>query len=149
MIELAFGELISALLFTFFSTSWVFLTYHMYDQFIYIITNDYELLINPLTFGVKNIIVFSWHIFIAIFMVLVCTVFITKTIKCFILFAHYTFFYTPSNEYKQMNIFIDENNIIQDNSYVELKNGSSIPLNIKRIQFKVDNLKKESNDEQS
>lgn len=103
------------------------ITMKFYGTVLYLISN-FDIFNN---FSIKDTIILSFDIFILLFFIAVCiTCFIKGIQHLYILFRDS--FFKKQTDFKQMNIRIDKNNIIRE-SYMELKNGEIIPIDIKQI----------------
>lgn len=63
----------------------------------------------------------------------------------------YIFFYLfggPKFKFDNVNITIDEDNCITE-SYMQFRDGTQIPINIRKMRFQSDELRKESDDEET
>ena len=89
-------------------------------------------LIYDFTYTFKNCIIIGFVIFVLLLSIIATVTFIIKAFQHLLSFFYYGFFYN----YDKMQIKIDEENKIQE-SYMELKNGKIIPINISRVSIKV------------
>lgn len=103
------------------------ITMKFYGTVLHLISN-FDIFNN---FSIKDTIILSFDVFILLFFIAVCiTCFIKGIQYLYILFRDS--FFKKQTDFKQMNIRIDENNVIRE-SYMELKNGEIIPIDIKQI----------------